>query len=176
MARTTRILQEVVEETFEYVNVTDSEGMRPEIMFFTTGDGKSYKKVLPGKSIFFTRKELEGHIGDGDERFLNGSIRAKDASESDLKTLKASDDMSEMVIEVLVRDVDSVRSFIGKLGKINSTVTINLFKKFVEKYDKPVSFMKACENRLNKIKEERDKLMRPQPMPVDEKAEQLSRR
>lgn len=174
MAKTKKVIQEVEVETFEYVNTTNTDGMRPEVMFFTLHDG-STKKVLPGKSIFFTQEDIDNHLADEDRRFIEGRIRPRNAKEDQLDKIQVNDFMSEMEAEMFVRDTESTRSFGQKLANVNSLSTLSLIKKFVENYDKPYSFMKSCDKRMDKIRSEREEAMRPSPMPKDKSAEAFSK-
>jgi len=172
MGKTVKIVERKEEETFEYINTTNGEGMRKETMAFTMENGRT-KFVKPGKSVFFTQKEIDEHLADEDRRFLDGRIRARDVSEDALKNIKASDTMSEMEIEVLVRDAENSKSLAGKLARVNSIPTLATFKKYVEKYDKPVSILNVVLNRLNKLQAERDEKLKFTPPRIDNRAEEL---
>ena len=174
--QTTRVIQEVVSETYEYINLTNLTE-RPEIMFFELSKGKDavVRKVLPGQSIWFTQQDLDKYMAFGDKRFLDRRIIAKNKDGGIVDNIIANDDLSEMEIEILVKETEKSTSFRGKISKINAVPTLKLFLKFVEKYDKPMSFYKMCKNRIDIIETERDSKMSFKPPVQDKRLVELDR-
>ena len=172
MGRHKKIISIIEETTYEYVNCSDRSD-RPELMFFPMSDGTT-KKVFPGKSIFFTQRDIDNHLAMEDKRFKEGRIRPKDAK--DFLGSRTGDEMSEMEIEMFVRDTTDQTVFLDKVSQINASPTMHLFLDFVKKYDRSFSFFDACTKRLQELNAERERAMNPQPLAINEKAAQVTKR
>ena len=175
-SQTTRIIQEVIEKTYEYINLTNLTD-QAEIMYFEVGMGDHavVKKVLPGQSIWFSQLDLDKYFAMQDTRFLERRIIPKNADGGIVDNITASDDLSEMEIEILVKETEKSTSFRGKISKVNSVSTLKLFLNFIEKHDKPLSFYKICQSRIDTNETERNKMLAFQPPVQDKRLVELDR-
>ncbi|MCP5004978.1 MAG: hypothetical protein GY941_13745 [Planctomycetes bacterium] len=147
-------------DTIEYVNITDRmrhhQGrIHPESMFFHLSDG-STKLVQPGESFFLTKKDIDRYIAEGNKNFVEEKVRPLSDLNSCFESIDINDDMPVSEINTFVKSLINSTELKIALDQLTSDQAIKRFKKSVEKFDKPISFFRECENRHKGLKKRKN--------------------
>ncbi len=142
----------VSKKLVEYKNVTENETMFFE--FYCEEDTRNTLKVLPGKSIFISDKDIRTHKDD--TRFLDGKF-VPVGSQEELASLKeATDIMTTLQVEYFIKNNNTPEELLENIINVRSIPTMSRLLKEAKKpeHNKTYSFVVTLENRLNELVKE----------------------